>query len=96
MVKRIGGNRRKTRNKFQKSPSEKGKINIRRFMQTFDEGNKVALVADTAVAGGLYHRRFHGKTGSVVGKRGWCYLVAITDGGKSKTLIVHPAHLKAL
>ncbi len=94
MVQRIGGNRRKTRKKFSKSPNEKGKLNIRRFMQNFDKGTKVALNIDPAVSGGQYHPRFHGRVAVVRNKKGWCYEVAIMDGRKEKILIVHPSHLK--
>lgn len=96
MVTRIGGNRRKTRNKFSKHPRTKGKLSIRNFMQTFEEGDKVGLKADPAISSGLYHPRFHGKVAVVKGKQGWCYNVAIKDGRKEKILIVHPSHLKKL
>ncbi|MGM5482966.1 MAG: 50S ribosomal protein L21e [Nanobdellota archaeon] len=93
MVQRIGGARRKTRNKFQKSYKEKGKVNIRKFMQGFNEGDKVRLKADSSLHGGLYHPKYHGKIGYIQKKKGWCYEVNLKDGGKSKVLIVHPAHL---
>lgn len=38
--------------------------------------------------------RFHGRTGTVVGKRGDAYIVQITDGGKVKTFFIHPVHLR--
>lgn len=96
MVQRIGGNRRKTRNKLSKHPKDKGKINIRRFMQTFEAGDKVGLKADPSVISAMYPPRYHGKTAVVKGKRGWCYEVIMKDDRKNKMLIVHPAHLKRL
>ncbi|MFW6013920.1 MAG: 50S ribosomal protein L21e [Candidatus Nanoarchaeia archaeon] len=94
MVQRIGGIRRKTRNKFKKGYRDKGKLSIRKYMQNFEQGDKVSLSADSAVQKGLYPPRFHGKIGCVNGKKGWCYEVAVKDGGKLKCVIVHPVHLK--
>lgn len=96
MVKRTGGLRRKTRNKFRKPYRQKGKISLTRFFQRFEAGDTVALVAEPAYQGSLYKGRFHGKTGKVSGMQGSCYKIAIKDGGKEKLLIIHPIHLKRL
>lgn len=92
-MKRIGGNRRKTRYKFKKPISEKGKLHIKRFMQTFEEGDKVLLKAYPSYQNGLFFPRFHGKIGEVSGKQGNCYKVNIKDGKKAKVCVVHPVHL---
>ena len=63
-------------------------------MQSFEKGEKVSLSADSALQKGLYPLRFHGRIGCVSGKKGWCYEVTVKDGGKLKSLIVHPVHLK--
>lgn len=94
MVKRIGTSRRGSRYKFRKNYREKGKISIRRFLQEFEINERVALVAEPSYQKGLYHSRFHGKIGKIVGKQGRCYKVALRDGSKEKVLIVHPVHLK--
>lgn len=94
MTQRIGGFRRKTRAKFKKNVKDRGKINISRYLQTFQQGDKVNLSAEPAVQKGMYHPRFHGKTGLVISKKGSCYEIQITDGGKQKSLIVHPVHLR--
>ncbi|MBW2964135.1 50S ribosomal protein L21e [Candidatus Woesearchaeota archaeon] len=96
MTTRIGGVRRKTRAKLQKPRREKGKLSIRKFMQKFNEGDKVQLTAEPAYQKGMYHPRFHGKTGVVNGTSGKCYTVAISDKGIEKTVIVHPVHLRKL
>ena len=93
MTKRTGGPRRKTRYKFKKSGSEKGRINIQRYMQTFTKGSKVLFKLDPSVHEGLYFRRFHGKVGIVQKQRGWCYEVSLMEGHKQKIAIVHPVHL---
>ena len=94
MAKRIGGDRRKTRYKDKKGSNEKGKISIRNYFQTFNEGDAVVLKAEPAVQKGIYFRRFHGKAGTVKAKRGNCYDVEIKDFNKTKTVLVHPVHLQ--
>jgi len=49
---------------------------------------------DPSVHKGPYFPRFHGLSGIVGEKQGSCYHIEIKDGNKSKTLIVHPSHLK--
>ncbi|HIH23886.1 TPA: 50S ribosomal protein L21e [Candidatus Woesearchaeota archaeon] len=94
MATRIGGARRKTRQKYKKTYKLAGKISQRRFLQKLEAGDKVALSTEPAIQRGMYHRRFHGKTGTVGKKLGQCYEVTIRDHDKTKKLIVHPVHLK--
>lgn len=94
MVKRIGTSRSKTRHKFQKNIRTKGKISITKYFQTLDVGERVILKMEPAVHSGMYFHRFHGKVGTVFGKKGTCYEVKIKDFNKEKLLIVHPVHLK--
>jgi len=94
MVQRIGTARRKTRQKFSKSARTKGKVSLRRFLQVLETGDGVVLKAEPAVQKGMYHGRFHGKHGKIVGMRGKCYEVMIKINTKVKKLIVHPVHLR--
>jgi len=97
MAKRVGGLRRKTKSKLKKTLQKRGKISITKYLQTFKEGDRVMLSWEGAVQKGIYHPRFYGKTGVIdrkIGSR--CYEVKIWDGGKQKTLIIHPIHLKRL
>lgn len=93
-MRRIGGFRRKTRYKLQKTYKTRGKISIRNFFQKFDIGQSVHLVAEPAYQQGMYDPKFYGRVGVVSGMQGRCYKVDIREGGKAKTLIVHPVHLK--
>ena len=88
------GTRRKSRSKFRKSIRQKGKISLTRYFQTFKINERVILKAEPSIQKAMYHQRFHGRTGLIKGMRGKCYEVLIKDGGKEKTLIVHPVHLK--
>ena len=92
-MKRVGGFRRKSRYKMQKSVSEKGKLHIKKFMQKFEAGDKVLLKAYPSHQGGMFCLRFYGKIGEIVGEQGSCYKVNIKDGKKVKTCVVHPVHL---
>lgn len=94
MVQRIGGFRRKTRSKLKKNIKLKGKISLKRYFQSFEQGERVCLKAEPAVQKAMYFPRFHGLTGIIKSKRGKCYEVLIKDKGKEKTLIVHPIHLQ--
>jgi len=93
MATRIGGMRRKTRDKLSKNLKEKGKISLRKYFQKLDVGDRVCLKADPGVQKGMYLPRFHGKIGVLTGKKGRCYEVSIKDFGKAKTVVVHPVHL---
>lgn len=94
MVTRIGGARRKTRAKFRKHYRQRGKISLRKYLQAFKEGDRVTLLAEPAVQSGMYFRRFHGHSGTVLRKVGTCYEVRILDSGREKRVVVHPVHLK--
>jgi len=94
MVTRIGSSRRKAKRKLTKPKRERGKLSLTKYFAKFKEDDKVILKAEPIIQTGMYHVRFHGKEGTVKGKQGRCYKVAIKDGGKQKVLILHPVHLK--
>ncbi|MBI2662988.1 50S ribosomal protein L21e [Candidatus Woesearchaeota archaeon] len=96
MVKRSGGFRRKTRHKLSKNKVLRGFIRIRDYFQRFNEGDKVYLKAEPGIQKGMYFPRFHSKVGKIIAKQGRCYKVEIKDGSKTKTLIVHPVHLRSV
>ncbi|MBI4144002.1 50S ribosomal protein L21e [Candidatus Woesearchaeota archaeon] len=93
MTDRIGGARRKTRNLFKKHAREKGKISLTRYLAEYKKGDLVVLKSEPGVQDGMYHPRFHGRTGVVLSKRGECYFVGVNDMDKAKKVIIHPVHL---
>lgn len=93
MTTRMDGFRKRTRRKFKKQDSMKGKLSIRKYLQKLVPGDKVSLNVEPAYQKGMYRPKYMGKIGTVVGKKGQCYLVEIMDFTKKKTLIVHPIHL---
>lgn len=96
MVQRTGGVRRKSRHKLTKPLRAKGKLSIRSYFQAFKQGDKVLFKAESAVQKAMYPANFHGKIGTIKTKRGECYEVALTDGGKAKIFIIHPVHLRKM
>jgi len=94
MVQRVGGGRRKTRHKMLKSIREKGKISLTRMFAKFVDGDKVVFKPEPGVQGGMFHRRYAGRSGIVNGKQGQCYTVRVRDSNKMKTVLVHPIHLR--
>ncbi len=66
-----------------------------RAIQEFEPGAKVHVLIDPSKHKGMPHPRFHGKTGEIIGKRGRAYLLKVTDGDATKTVIALPEHLTA-
>ena len=89
------GPRKKTRYKFKKDLRSRGVLPVTRVIQKFEVGQKVHIVCEPSIQKGMPHRRFHGKTGSVIGQRGRAWLVEIRDGNKNKMVISRPQHLRA-
>lgn len=96
MAQRTGGLRRKTRSKFKKNVRMKGKISIRNYLQSFKIYDKVALVMEPSIHAGIFHQRFQGDVGTIIGKQGTCYKIRIIDGKMEKLFIVHPVHLRRI
>ena len=95
MVKSPKGYRHRTRHLLKKNIREKGAIpSLSKLMIEYRAGDKVHIVIDPAIHKAMPHRRYHGKTGIVIGKRGRAYIVQIKVGSKIKTLFVRPEHLK--
>jgi large subunit ribosomal protein L21e len=89
------GPRKKTRYKFKKELRKRGLPPVTCLIQKFEVGDKVHIVCDSSIQKGMPHRRFHGKTGTVVGQRGRAWMLAVPDGNSEKIVIARPQHLKA-
>ncbi|HEV8361707.1 MAG TPA: 50S ribosomal protein L21e [Candidatus Thermoplasmatota archaeon] len=95
MVKRSAGPRSKTRHKLSRKPRDRGEPPPSHTLREFAPGAKVDVVINPSVHGGMPHSRFHGLTGTVTGKQGDCFTVALKLGRrKVKTLIARPEHLR--
>ena len=89
------GIRKKTRYKLKKDLRRRGIIPVTALIQRFEPGQKVHVVCEPSTQKGMPHRRFHGKTGTIIGQRGHAWLLEVTDGATKKVVIARPQHLKA-
>jgi large subunit ribosomal protein L21e len=87
--------RKKSRGKLSRTVRARGKSSVVRAIQEFETGAMVHVIIDPSIHKGMPHPRFHGKTGEVVGTRGRAFVLKITDGDATKTLITLPEHLTA-
>jgi len=95
VVKASRGFRQKTRKVLSKSIRERGAVpSLSLLMHEYEVGNRVYIKPNPAIHGGLPHRRYIGKVGTVIGKRGRAYIVEVYLGSKRKELILLPEHLR--
>lgn len=94
MVKASKGIRSRTRGIMSKPPRKRGMNSLSRSFQKFEVGDKANIIIDPSMHKGQPHKRFHGQTGEVIGKRGAAYLLSVREKGKMKTTIARPEHLK--
>jgi large subunit ribosomal protein L21e len=88
------GKRHKTRQKLRKHKREKGMPTVNTLLREYKEGDRVHIEINPSIHSAMPHRRFHGRTGTVQGRRGDCYLVKVKNMNALRTIIVHPAHIK--
>ncbi len=77
-----------------KKPREKGKPKIGKLLIEYEIGSQVIIKMDSSVQKSLPHKRFHGKIGRVIEKRGRGYVVSVSDGNATKNIIVRSEHLE--
>ena len=79
---------------MKKKPRKRGLPPLGRILTEYKPGDKVDIVIEPSVQKGAPHRRFHGKTAVIEGRRGNAYLIRVRDGNKFKTVIARPEHIK--
>jgi large subunit ribosomal protein L21e len=93
-LRKSKGYRAKTRRLLKKEPRERGKIKVSKLLYEYALGSRVVIKIDPSVHKGMPHRRYHGKIGTIVSKRGSSYIVSVTQGDAVKEIIVKPEHLE--
>ena len=88
------GYRAGTRRLLKKAPREKGKLKLSKLLYEYQPGSQVIIKIDSSVQKSQPHRRFHGKIGTVVNKRGRAYVVSVSQGDAVKEIIVRSEHLE--
>jgi len=68
---------------------------VEKYLIDYNVNDKVDIITDPSQhKRGMPHSRFHGRTGTVVGQRGRCYLVEVKLGDSKKKLIIGKEHLR--
>lgn len=93
-MKKSKGYRRGTRRLAKKPTREKGKPNIGKLLIEHEVGSQVIIKIDSSVQKSIPHRRFHGKIGTVLEKRGRGYVVSVPQGESVKAVILRSEHLE--
>lgn len=88
------GYRSGTRRLLTKEPREHGKMSLSKLLREYQPGNRVIIRIDSSVQKGMPHRRFHGKIGTIIEKRGRSYVVSVSQGDAVKEIIARPEHLE--
>ncbi len=95
-MKKSKGYRSGTRNLLKKHIRERGLPPLSRILRTYEPGDKVSIIIDPSIHKSQPHKRFHGKVGTVLERRGRAYVVSVKIGNSSKTLISRPEHLRPI
>lgn len=88
------GFRVKTRSVLKRKPRERGKSTLSNILRKYKVEDKVLIKIDPSMQKGMPHRRYHGKLGTITGKRGRAYVIDVKQGNAVKEMIVRPEHLK--
>ncbi|MCS7145073.1 MAG: 50S ribosomal protein L21e [Nitrososphaerota archaeon] len=93
---RHSGYRHRTRRLFTRGVGARSGPNPDVYLQAYEIGQKVAIDIDPSTQKGMPHKRYQGRVGRIVEKRGRGYIVEVELGSKLKRLSVLPEHLKPL
>ncbi len=93
-MRKSKGYRARTRKLFSKHPRKRGLAPLGPLLHDYTEGESVSINIDPSVHKGMPHRRFQGKIGTILEKRGRAYIVALNDGKLVKKVIALPDHIK--
>jgi large subunit ribosomal protein L21e len=88
------GYRAGTRSLAKKPFRLKGKPKLTKFLYEYENGANVIIKIDSAQQKALPHKRFHGKVGKVIDKRGRGYVVRVAQGNAMRDIIVRTEHLE--
>ena len=89
------GYRSKTRQKHRKKVRNRGLGSVEKYLIDYHINDKVDIITDSSQhRRGMPHFRYHGRTGTITGQRGRCYLVEVKLGNATKTLIIGTEHLR--
>ncbi|MGA2308411.1 MAG: 50S ribosomal protein L21e [Candidatus Bathyarchaeia archaeon] len=94
MIKKSKGFRSSARRLLTKGIREHGKLRLSKLLHEYQPGTSVVVKIDSSVHKGMPHRRYHGKVGIILNKRGRSYVVSVSQGDAIREIIVRPEHLE--
>jgi large subunit ribosomal protein L21e len=92
-MKRSKGIRNRNRTLLRRKPRDRGKNPLGRILTVYNPGQMVAISINPSIQKGMPHRRYHGRVGAVVERRGRAYVVSITTGKVPRMIIARPEHI---
>jgi large subunit ribosomal protein L21e len=93
-MRKSKGFRSGTRRLLTKGPRERGKLSLSKLLYEYRPGSRVVVKIEPSVQKGMPHKRFHGRVGTILNKRGRSYVVSVSQGNAVKEIIVRPEHLE--
>jgi large subunit ribosomal protein L21e len=93
-MRKSKGFRSGARRLLTKGPREHGKLRLSKLLHEYQPGASVVVKIDSSVHKGMPHRRYHGRIGTIVNKRGRSYVVTVSQGDAVREIIVRPEHLE--
>ncbi len=96
MTRMSNGSRSGSRSKLTKKIKQRGIPKVNDLLKSFEIGDTVAVVINSAVHNGMPFHNFQGRTGKIIGMQGHCYVLKIKIGSTERKIISAPVHLKRL
>jgi len=93
-VRHSKGYRNRSRKLLSKTPRERGRPGLSRLLYEYAVGDLVCIDICPNYISTAPHRRYQGKVGVVVGKRGRAYEIKVRIGNKEKLIITTKDHIK--
>lgn len=91
------GLHKRSRKRLKLDVKERGKVNIKKALQSFEVGEKVVVDPDSRVQKNLPQRSFFGSVGIIIQKKGNAYTIEVRQQGKRpKRIDLLPVHIKRL
>jgi large subunit ribosomal protein L21e len=69
-------------------------MKLSKLLYEYQPGTQVVVKIDSSVHKGMPHRRYHGRVGTVINKRGRSYVVSVSQGDAIREIIARPEHLE--
>jgi large subunit ribosomal protein L21e len=69
-------------------------MKLSKLLYEYQPGTQVVVKIDSSVQKGMPHRRYHGRVGTILNKRGRSYVVSVSQGDAIREIIVRPEHLE--